>query len=171
MFALAPLAPLGRAHLPDVAALTDDADVRKFTRLPIGAAAIAEWYARYEAGRVDGTREGFAILSDGFAGIAVAPRIDRLARTVELGYVVAPAARGRGLATAALRELTRWAFDLLSAMRIELLIDVANEPSRRVALRCGYILEGTMRSTYLRDDVRSDTELWSRLPSDPVRDT
>ena len=163
------LAPLERAHLPAVVALTEDPEVQRFTRLPIGAAAIDEWYARYEAGRLDGTREAFVIDDGGFAGIAVAPRIDRLARTVELGYVIAAAARGRGLGTSALRELTRWAFARLDAQRLELLIDVANEPSRRVARRAGYQLEGVMRSVYFRDNLRNDTELWSLLPSD-VRD-
>jgi len=29
------------------------------------------------------------------------------------------------------------------------------------------VREGVMRSTYLKQGRRSDTELWSRLPSDP----
>jgi hypothetical protein len=36
-----------------------------------------------------------------------------------------------------------------------------------VAERCGYVLEGIMRSSHLKDDVRVDAGLWSRLPSDP----
>ena len=66
-----------------------------------------------------------------------------------------------------LGELTRWTFDELGALRITLIIDVANGASARVAERCGYVLEGVMRSTYLKDGVRVDAGLWSRLPSDP----
>ena len=129
----------------------------------------AQWLDRYEAGRRDGTREAFAALDDDgrFLGLALAVDIDREAREVELGYIVAPAARGRGVAVAMLAELTRWAFAELDALRITLIIDVENGASSRVAERCGYVLEGVMRSTHLKDDVRIDAGIWSRLPSDP----
>ena len=99
--------------------------------------------------------------------MALAPVIDREAREVELGYIVAPGARGRGVATQALRRLTDWAFATLGALRITLIIDAENAPSRRVAERCGYVHEGTLRSSHLKQGLRIDAELWSRLPSDP----
>ena len=102
-----------------------------------------------------------------FVGLALAVDIDREGREVELGYITAPSARGRGVATGMLDELTRWAFDELGALRITLIIDVENGASSRVAERCGYVLEGVMRSSYLKDDVRVDAGLWSRLPTDP----
>jgi RimJ/RimL family protein N-acetyltransferase len=102
-----------------------------------------------------------------FLGIAVAPQIDRAARTAELGYVVAPAARGRGVASEALRLLTEWAFAELGMERLELLISVENEASKRVAARCGYVREGVLRSHWVKGELREDTELWARLPSDP----
>jgi RimJ/RimL family protein N-acetyltransferase len=105
--------------------------------------------------------------SEGFLGIAVAPRIDREARTVELGYVVASAARGRGVATEALRLLTAWSFTELGALRIELFISVENNASQRVAGRCGYVREGVLRSAHVKEGLREDTEIWSRLPGDP----
>jgi RimJ/RimL family protein N-acetyltransferase len=103
---------------------------------------------------------------DGFLGLALAPSIDREAAEVELGYVVAPAARGRGVATAMLRELTAWAFDVVGALRVVLIVDVANPASERVAERCGYTREGVMRSIQLKPGVRVDAGLWSRLPFD-----
>ena len=48
-----------------------------------------------------------------------------------------------------------------------LLIDVVNAPSLRVAARCGYMQEGVLRSLNVKQGMRSDTSLWSRLPSDP----
>jgi hypothetical protein len=33
--------------------------------------------------------------------------------------------------------------------------------------RCGYVREGVMRSVHLKQDIRTDAALWSRLPSDP----
>ena len=165
------LRPLAEEHLDAVGALFDDPDVLRFTRLPVPPPPgfEREWLDRYEAGRRDGTREAFAVVDDdgSFVGMAMAVDIDREAREVELGYIVAPAARGRGVATAALDELTRWAFADLDALRITLIIDVENRASARVAERCGYVLEGVMRSSYLKDDLRIDAGLWSRLPSDP----
>lgn len=166
------LEPLGESHLEDVGAVVGDPDVQRFTRVPVPAPPDfpRTWLGRYEEGRRDGSREAFAIVGQEgtFLGLALAPRIDREAREVELGYIVAPSARGRGVATAGLRLLTDWAFDELGALRIELLIDIDNEPSKRVAERSGYVREGVLRSTYLKQDLRSDTEIWSRLPSDPA---
>jgi RimJ/RimL family protein N-acetyltransferase len=128
------------------------------------------WLARYEEGRRDGTREAFAIVDDegGFLGLALVPQIDRETRTAELGYVVAPAARGRGVASEALRQLSAWAVAELGIFRLELLISVDNAASKRVAEKCGYICEGVLRSFHVKQDVREDTEIWSRLATDPA---
>jgi RimJ/RimL family protein N-acetyltransferase len=166
------LEPLDDTHLEGIAALVDDPAVQRFTRVPVPPPADfpSTWVRAYEDARRDGSREAFAIVAtDGgsFLGAAFVPRIDRVARTVELGYAVAPHARGRGVATEALRQLTDWALTTLGALRIELMISAENEPSRRVAERCGYVREGVLRSLYVKPGVREDTEIWSRLPGDP----
>jgi RimJ/RimL family protein N-acetyltransferase len=126
------------------------------------------WYERYEARRADGTGEAFAIAGDDgeFLGLALAPTIDEEAAEAELGYIVAAHARGRGIASEALRQLTTWAFEERGIRRAHLLIDVDNPASSRVAERAGYRLEGVMRSTYLKQGRRGDTQLWARLPGD-----
>ena len=158
-------------HLDAVAGLLDDPDVLRFTRLPVPPRPgyAREWLDRYEAGRAAGTREAFAAVDeDGrFLGLALAVEIDREGREVELGYIVAPQARGRGVAVFMLTELTRWAFAELDVLRISLIIDVENVASSRVAERCGYVREGVMRSTHLKGDARIDAAVWSRLPTDP----
>jgi ribosomal-protein-alanine N-acetyltransferase len=169
------LAPFTPAHLSAFAAMLDDPDVQRFTRVPAPPPPgfPERWLGDCEEGRRTGTREVFAVLDaqdTGFLGIAVAPRIDAVARTAELGYVIAPDARGRGVATASLRQLTDWAFAELDPMRLELLISVDNGASKAVAARCGYTYEGTLRSMPVKQDVWADTEIWSRLPSDPPRD-
>jgi RimJ/RimL family protein N-acetyltransferase len=151
--------------------LTDDG-VLRFTRVPepVPPGYARTWLARYEQGRRDGTREAFAIVEGDEArvlGVALAVHINREEQSVELGYVVAPSARGRGVATDALRLLTEWAFSELDALRIELWIDVLNEPSKRVAQRSGYVREGVLRSVYFKQGRRHDFEIWSRLPTDP----
>jgi RimJ/RimL family protein N-acetyltransferase len=156
-------------HVPAFERMADDETVAAHTPFPhpLPPGFGTQWLARYDAARAEGTREAFAVLDgDELVGIAVAPRIDTTAREVELGYVVARSARGRGIATAALGSLTRWAFDEWRAARVYLRINTGNEASRRVAVRCGYTYEGTLRSTWFKDDLRVDTEIWSRLPDD-----
>lgn len=157
-------------HLPGFAAMLTDADIERFTRLPVPAPPDfpRTWLERYEHGRRDGTSEAFAIVDDGggFLGCAMAFGIDAEEGQGELGYVVAPAARRRGVATEALRLLTDWGFTDRGLMRLELLISVENAPSKRVAAKCGYVHEGVLRSIHVKQDVREDLEMWSRLPSD-----
>ena len=164
------LEPLGASHLAGIRALVADPSVRRFTRIPEPPPPefAEQWLERYDHGRRDGSREGFAIVGgDGaFLGLALVARFDRDTSTAELGYVVAESARGRGVATAALRLLTRHAIEQLGAHRIELLISVANEPSKRVAERAGYLREGVLRSVFLKPGVREHTEIWSRLATD-----
>jgi RimJ/RimL family protein N-acetyltransferase len=156
-------------HLDGMASLLADPDVLRFTRVPVPVpdGFARTWFGRYEEGRRTGERELFAIV-DGpeFLGLAMAAPIDRAARTAELGYVVIPAARGRGVATQALRALTAWAFATLGMLRLELVIGVDNPGSKRVAERCGYVREGVLRSVHFKQDLREDVEIWSRLPSD-----
>src|SRR5215211_3721653 len=156
-------------HLGAVAALLDDPDVLRFTRVPEPPPPEFErqWLARYEAAREDGSAEAFAAVDDDgvFLGLALAPEIDREGAEMELGYITAPAARGRGVASEMLRLLTEWAFEQ-GAQRIYLIINVENGASERVAERCGYTREGVMRSIHLKQGIRTNASLWSRLPSD-----
>jgi RimJ/RimL family protein N-acetyltransferase len=165
------LEPFAAEHLDAVSAMLDDPDIVRFTRIPEPTPEDfpQTWLDRYEAGRSEGTREAFAAVdaNGGLLGLALAPVIDRDGREVELGYLVAPDARGRGIATRMLAMLTRWAFDEAGAVRAALIIDVANPASERVAERCGYIREGVMRSVHLKNEVRIDAGVWSRLASDP----
>ena len=101
-----------------------------------------------------------------FLGMGMAPHIDTVGREMELGYLVAPSDRGRGIGTELLRQLTDWAFQR-GAIRLSLMIDVANVASQKIASRAGYQLEGTLRSVHVKPGIRSDVQFWSRLVTDP----
>jgi RimJ/RimL family protein N-acetyltransferase len=85
----------------------------------------------------------------------------------EIAYVVAPAARGRGLASVAVRALSAWAFSELRLERLQLSIRPDNLASRRVAEKAGYAYEGTLRSSKLIRGRRVDAAVYSLLPGDP----
>jgi RimJ/RimL family protein N-acetyltransferase len=156
-------------HLAAVAALLDDPDTLRFTRIPEPPPPgfEREWLARYQSARGDGSAEAFAAVDDDgtFLGLALAPEFDREGGEVELGYITAPAARGSGVGREMLRLLTEWAFEQ-GAQRIVLIINVENVASERVAEQCGYTREGVLRSIHLKQDIRTDAAIWSRLPSD-----
>jgi len=145
--------------------------VQRYTMVPtpVPDGFEREWLQRYEDARVDGTREAFAIMDDdgAFLGLALAFAIDREGRELELGYTLTPAARGRGAATWAVRELTAWAERELAPLRIQLQISADNAASKRVAERAGYVYEGTLRSVHFKQGMREDTEVWSRVAGDP----
>lgn len=164
------LEPFGAEHLADVRAMFADPESIRFTRISENAPEgfFEQWQARYEEGRADGTREAFVVVdeADAVVGIVMAPRIDPRHGEAELGYLVAPAARGRGLATEALRRMTDWALGERKLHRLELQIGIDNVASQKVAERCGYVFEGIKRQAYVKDGVRMDTQIWSRLASD-----
>ena len=71
--------------------------------------------------------------------------IDRSRGYGEIGYWVAPLARGRGLATRAVALLDGWARETLRLRTVEILVHRDNGPSRRVAERCGFTDTGELR--------------------------
>jgi RimJ/RimL family protein N-acetyltransferase len=162
------LEPLTADHAAAMDALARDEGVARFTRLPepVPEGFGEKWVERYTGGRDEGTNAGFAIVDTergDFLGFMALVKIDLETQEAEAGYIVASAARGRGVATRGLRVLTAWAFDELPLERIELLIDVANPASEVVARRCGYTREGVLRWTYLKPGLRSDTIVYSKL--------
>lgn len=164
------LEPLSATHVDDLEALARDPAVRQHTYVPSEPTpGFGEtWLAAYERGRQDRTREGFAIVDAvdaSFLGLAAVVRLDEDAGEAELGYILAPEARGRGLATEALHLLTEWGFER-GLHRLELRIDADNTTSLRVAERCGYVREGLLRSLHFKDGRRTDVYVYSRLSTD-----
>jgi RimJ/RimL family protein N-acetyltransferase len=84
----------------------------------------------------------------------------------EVGYWIAPWARGRGYAAEAAHALAEWALGL-GARRVHLYADVRNTASQAVARRAGFTREGVVRSCLdYRDGSRGDAVLFGRLPGD-----
>jgi RimJ/RimL family protein N-acetyltransferase len=167
------LEPLIAEHAAAMDALARDDDVARFTRVPepVPEGFGERWVERYRRGRDEGTNAAFAIVdaeSGGVLGFIGLVKLDLETQEAEAGYIVASQARGRGIATRALRLLTAWAFAELPLERIELLIDVENPASEVVAQRCGYTREGVLRWTYLKPGLRSDTIVYSMLRREHV---
>ena len=151
---------------PDTAATEDPTTVPWINSQTTGDAA--EDIRVAEAERVAGEKLILTIADrrdDRYLGALVL--IARGSETGELAYMVAPEARGRGLAPRAVRLVSDWAFARLGLERLQLRVALGNEASHAVAQRAGYAREGVLRSAFAVRGVRQDVVLYSRLPSDP----
>lgn len=95
--------------------------------------------------------------------------IDPVMRVARVGYWVLPEARGRGVATRALAVASRWALTELGLHRLELDHALGHEASCRIAERCGFRYEGTLRGAMFeagRHDAFRDMHLHGRLATD-----
>jgi RimJ/RimL family protein N-acetyltransferase len=160
------LVPLTLAHAEELELLAQDPDVARYTRVspPFSRAQAEAWAGRYVSGWRDGSLAGFAVeTADGaFAGFAGVVRYDAETREAELGYIVAPAHRGRGVAGRALGLLARWAIRDAGVLRLELRIEPANAASIAVAERASFRRDGVLRSLGF-NDRRADLAVYSLL--------
>ncbi|MEH1128513.1 GNAT family N-acetyltransferase [Micromonospora sp. CPCC 206061] len=86
----------------------------------------------------------------------------------EVGFLVAPEARGRGYATAALRAVCEWAFAEVGLARVKWRAHVGNVASRRVAEKAGFTMEGMLRGDLAHRGERRDAWIASLLPGDSL---
>ena len=90
------------------------------------------------------------------------------ARAFEIGYWVRASAEGHGYVSEAVRLLTDYAFDTLSANRVAIHCDARNQRSAAVAERLGFVREALLRNHMLAPDGSlRDTLIFSLTPSDP----
>ena len=88
-------------------------------------------------------------------------------KSAEIGYWLSDDAVGRGYMTEAVKVLERAAFKK-GLNRIVIRTDTQNARSDNVPKRCGYYLEGTLRSCRWDEKHKrfSDIHIWSKLKSE-----
>ncbi|BAS86817.1 Os03g0794200, partial [Oryza sativa Japonica Group] len=99
--------------------------------------------------------------------VSVSPTAD--ACRAELGYVVARAHWGKGVATAAVKRVVAAVFGEVEGLeRVEALVDVRNAASQRVLEKAGFRREAVLRSyCVLKGEVR-DMVIYSFISTDPL---
>lgn len=97
-----------------------------------------------------------------------ADRFDWEHAHAELTVWVAPAARGRGLGSAALALAAEWLLEAAGLVRVHVLLAPSGEAALRTALAAGFSREGVLRARAREvEGRRSDRIVLSRLASDP----
>jgi len=104
----------------------------------------------------------------GMVGITLDPAPTR-EPSAEIGYWLAPEARGEGLMSHAAGLVVDWAFDPegLGLSRILWTAYTGNWASRRVAWRLGFRVEGAVRGFGVQRGARRDSWIGTLLVGDP----
>lgn len=86
----------------------------------------------------------------------------------ELSYqLYADRYAGRGFVTEAVQLLVDYLFSTKKEHRIHLVIVVENVASRRIAEKCGFVPEGTVRGAFFNGGRNQDVVMYSLLRTDP----
>ena len=179
------LAPPVEADVPAITAACQDPEVSRWTTVPspytradaeqFVTGFVADGWRAWADGAPD-AKATWAIHTDaGFAGtlgLTAEP-----VRSAEVGYWLAPSARGRGLLHRSLTLALGWAFDAPDGPHLDRVLWHAlagNWPSWRAAWRLGFRFDGVERlgtvqrgerhdvwtATLLRDDPRTPVAPW-----------
>ncbi|TVU44640.1 hypothetical protein EJB05_04086, partial [Eragrostis curvula] len=87
----------------------------------------------------------------------------------EIGYHLARAHWGKGVATAAVKRTVAALFDEMEGLeRVEALVDVANPASQRVLEKAGFTREAVLRKYCAIKGVVKDMVMFSFINTDPL---
>lgn len=168
------LRPWRVEDIPAMVAMSHDADVLRFTNVPesYDEDDAAIWLALQPARLAAGDGAAFAVAElPGDAPVgSIGVRVIHGRGIAETGYHISPGARGRGVATTALRLLSRWALCTLPIARLQLTTHVDNPASQRVAEKAGFVREAVLRAWTDQRGARVDLVMYSLLPSDLAPD-
>jgi RimJ/RimL family protein N-acetyltransferase len=151
-----------------------DPEMQRWTLVPTpyGEADAREWIRLSQLRWKEGDAAMFAIADAGtgeyLGGIDVRSGPWPIG---DVGYGVKREVRGQGLTPRALRLISRWAFDELGLVRVELTTDIANHASQRAAEKAGFVREGILRQRLEVKGHRSDCAMFSLIPADLVTAT
>lgn len=164
------LRPMTQADADGVTEACQDVETMRWLPLPRPyTRANAEWFIGTfgPTQRESGAGIVFAIESAGrLAGAIDLKHVNWAARVAEVGYWVAPWARGRGVASQATRALSQWAIRDHGFERVELFAATGNAASQRVAEKAGFVREGVARNAGYVHGGRVDMVLFSLVSGD-----
>ena len=124
------------------------------------------WIAATRERDAEARHWNFAVTDAASARLAGSITLRDVDLNGQIGYWVARAARGRGVATRALILVSRWALDELGYPRVQLLTHPENRASQRVAEKAGFTCEAVLPSYIDIRGGRYDGIMFGRLPGE-----
>ena len=165
------LRPWEGADVDAVLAACQDAGIQRWTRVPSPyTRRDAEQFVLESAPHELASGQGIplGVFAAGSGRLLGAVGLHGLRATVdpELGWWLAPTARGHGVATRAVRALVVAALRDHALPRVTAWIDVVNVASRRVAERAGLRFEGVARQGLVLQGRRADWAVYAAVRAD-----
>jgi [ribosomal protein S5]-alanine N-acetyltransferase len=160
------LRPFADADAEPLFALQSDAYVLRYWDSPpwTERARAEQFIARSRAMAEEGSGARMVIERDStFVGWCTLNSWNPEFRSASLGYCLARAGWGQGIATEAAGALLGWAFDTLDLNRVQAEADTRNAPSARVLEKLGFTLEGTLREDCVVNGDVSDSWVFGLL--------
>jgi RimJ/RimL family protein N-acetyltransferase len=140
------------------------------TRQPASQDHVREWFELYRQAWAQETGASWAVTRAGgeVLGRIALGRMNLDDGVAGCAYWVLPAARGAGVASRALTAVSAWALGEAGFHRLHLSHSTRNNASCRVAVKSGFLLEGTKRSDAVHSDGRHDMHLHARIRGDEL---
>lgn len=131
--------------------------------------SAARFIANRSAAWAEGREFSFALFEPTHGVMIGGCGLNHLNRThhfANLWYWVRTGYAGRGVATGATRLVARFGFEVLGLQRVEVVVDVANDASQRVAEKAGAVREGVLRRRLAVGGAPRDAVMYSLVPGE-----
>lgn len=123
----------------------------------------ARWWIETGSKEFDSITRVIVCDNEFVGSVGITPATGWRAHVSEIGYWVAERYWGRGIATAALREMTAFAFGQPGCEKLVAPVLVPNLASMRVLAKCGYRSEGCMEREVCRNGRIYDVQRYAKL--------
>ncbi|MBT3450510.1 GNAT family N-acetyltransferase [archaeon] len=135
-----------------------------FSFCPISVEEEIKWIKNCVKNRKNNLEYNYAIILGGKLIGGCGIKIDQHLKHIgEIGYFVAEEYWGKGIATKAVKLLEKIAFKDLKLRRLTILMSSKNKGSEKVAIKCGYKKEGTMRKYRKLNSKLTDYHLYAKV--------
>jgi RimJ/RimL family protein N-acetyltransferase len=161
---------------PRLVEASNDKRLRRFipaSPLPRGPQMVLDYVRRVHLAAAEGSRLAWCVADrstdDALGNVAIFDFEGGTegSHTAQLGFWAHPAARGRGVVTAAVRRIANWSLTDrphgFGLRRLYLLTAVSNTASRHVAEEAGFVHVGTERAAAPVGDHFEDNTIYDRL--------
>ncbi len=136
---------------------------------PYTDADAKQWLDSQESAEPPVLNFAIAVGEEAVGGVGLIPGTDVEAQSAEIGYWLGEQWWGRGLATAAVREITWYGFGELRMIRLFASVFDFNPASGRVLEKVGYVREGVLRDAAVKQGQVVSTIVYGMTRDDYAR--